>query len=501
MKHFTSFLVTFAFLLSILSCGGAGSTPGQTGSPGISPAVLTSIEKISVAAESQQIAVNIPEDLENAPPAEPEQEILASVNKGEPKTSPDSTEPGDKTAAADKTETPDQSPTPDEALKVSKELDVTPDLSEGKWYVTPDAELDIKKSVTYSADKDKINAYSKQIEKLQEDLKGGAIDTDTYLEELKSISDKAGKIRDIIGYDVTQSGVHAFHGDQPLLLSIKDNENPGWYDLKVTAKNYDGAIPDWYSHFNITVYDETNGKELGGLFVKATDNTYQRGGMQVYLAKGSTDLKLNWTNEIFKKGVYDANLQIKNILLTYAQRVFHKNKKFRTALQYSSTDGQWFWSEEGAKSFLPDQVIGFNFPDLEPAKYMITVNAKNSGKLPDKYKNFILHIYADGIDGELNIKASDKKFMKGSTTMDLTGGNTEIYLTWINDEYLEGSYDTNILIKSIELKKTGKSKRSAIVASLLKASGQDRMLLIGPMLVLVLLLSALYTWNRKKASC
>ena len=126
--------------------------------------------------------------------------------------------------------------------------------------------------------------------------------------------------------------------------------------------------------------------------------------------------------------------------------------------------------------------------------------AKNYGSLPmpDGYDNFTVVVDADGTSGEALVSAAQKSWRKGSVVLDLTGG-TDIFLTWINDQYKEGDYDTNIQYKKIFLKRVGDSERSALAAYLLGTRSGNRVLMTGILVVLVGFIALISVWNRRRA--
>ncbi len=83
--------------------------------------------------------------------------------------------------------------------------------------------------------------------------------------------------------------------------------------------------------------------------------------------------------------------------------------------------------------------------------------------------------------------------------LDLTGGNIDVELTWLNDKYKKDVYDANIQIKKIKLKRVGDSERSAIAAYLLGTSAGSRVLLIGTLFLLIIIIGGISIMNRRKS--
>ncbi len=87
--------------------------------------------------------------------------------------------------------------------------------------------------------------------------------------------------------------------------------------------------------------------------------------------------------------------------------------------------------------------------------YNLKVFASNyDGNLPDYYGYFNIDITGDtGFPmGGLFIKAKENGYHKGSTDVYLPQGSSYMVLTWTNDAYKEGKYDTNLHIGKIQLK-------------------------------------------------
>ncbi len=298
-----------------------------------------------------------------------------------------------------------------------------------------------------------------------------------------------------------KKGFYTFWARQTLLLKVRGNCEAGWYKLMVKATNTRGPLPDFYSNFNLNVQDNISGRTKGGMLIKAKDNGYHMGQMYVYLEAGDTDLNLMWTNDAYKKGVYDANILIADVMLhkNPTQRV-RKNDE-RSAVNYCYEKGRWFYNaDEGtARTYWRNQTIGFCFYDLPAGTYEVEIEARNYGKtgLPPGYKNFQVNVAADGVAGEAIVPAHEKAFKKGKVVLDLRGGDATVNLTWLNDRYKKGEYDANIEIRSVRLKRIGDSSRTGLSAFLSNA-GQGTGLVITVSVVVALLgLGLLYAYRRK----
>jgi hypothetical protein len=395
-----------------------------------------------------------------------------------------------------------------------KGMTVSLDPTVGRWFKVETKELDTVSKGERQRVKNMIKKYRNDIKVLRKDMsdkkadkgKGKSkgkdkADTSKIQANIDSLLAKIKDLRNSIGYGSKQKGIYTYWGNEDLRLMARNVEVEGWYRLRIVAKNY-GDLPKWYDQFTVSIVNESEGTDVGGISIKASDKVYHRGSVLVYLEKGDTDFNLLWKNDAYKKGEYDANIQIKRVTLRYAKKNNSSMKRLvRNAHEYSTVDGRFFWDKKTAWTNWADQTIGFSFPELEAGKYEIIIMAKNYGDLPlpDGYDNFIVAVDADGTSGEAMISAAQKGWRKGSVVLDLTGG-TDVYLTWLNDQYKEGDYDTNIQYKKIFLKRVGDSERSALAAYLLGTRSGNRVLMSGILVVLVGFIALISVWNRRRAN-
>ena len=429
---------------------------------------------------------------------------------------------GDESSEGDEVaeETPEE---PAQELQFAYELDI----SQGKWYKTPEKALAISKA-EFDRYTNLINEYGAKIHELSKNAtgkaKGKAKGHSNANKEISKLQKKINDARKKIGYSDTQRGIHTYWANQPLILKVQNVSKAGWYELAVVAKNY-GSLPKFYDYFNLSIINDSTDQSVGGIFVDASDHIYKRGSIRVLLEEGDTDLRLLWTNDAYKegkhdakkgkhshkkgkhnaqKGEYDANIQIRNVTLKFGGETSpaYSNKKLvRHAHEYSEVDGRFFWDKQSVRTYWANQTIGFNFPELQPGKYRVKITAKNYGSLPlpDDFDHFNVTIDADGTSGQAQIPAEEKGWRNGSVILDLTGGDTDLFLTWTNDKYSEGEHDANIMIQKIHLQRVGDSERSALAAYLLGVSSTNKMLLVGTLMLLILILSGITLRNRKRA--
>ena len=373
-------------------------------------------------------------------------------------------------------------------------LNIQLDISSGKWFKTPLRKLNFLPEDKYI---NNINSIKKIRKKIME-LKANS--NDKISTEITDLKNEIIKIRKTIGYGNKQQGIHTYWANQNLTLNINNVKKPGWYILNIIAKN-SGKLPDFYGQFNISIYDEINDKYIGGLFIEASDVKYRKGRMCISLQEGDNKFNLLWKNNAYEKDKFDVNLQIKNIIVRKSNKNFENRSLVRKVHQYSKLDGKFFWDKKSVWTYSANHTLGFNFPDLKSGVYEIIIYAKNYGSsaLPPGYENFKVSLDSDGLSREVLIPANTKKYLHGSVKMDLTGGDTNIFLTWTNDESIKGKYDTNIQIKKIKLKYLKKSKRSPISAYLLGTSTGNKMLIISMLFVAIFLTSLLSILNKKRS--
>lgn len=97
----------------------------------------------------------------------------------------------------------------------------------------------------------------------------------------------------------------------------------------------------------------------------------------------------------------------------------------------------------------------------------------------------------------MRIPAHNKGWKQGESTINLPAGDTTLYLTWLNDQWVDGEYDANIKIESIDVKKI---KASSLTAYLLKTKPGNRLFILIAFLVISGILSGIYVKNRMKTA-
>lgn len=293
--------------------------------------------------------------------------------------------------------------------------------------------------------------------------------------------------------------LHTYWQDQELVAKVLHQCNSGWVRLHVKARNIHGPLPSFYTSFIVLVKDRHSDRVLGSMLIKASDSEWNTGSVLVQLEEGNPELNLVWTNDAYLEGVYDANIQIGDVWVEDADGVSAASSLDRSGSEMCYTNGRFFLDDEGALyTYWQNQAAGFCFANLPAGQYRVTVEARNHGelKLPRGYDAFQLLLAADGVTAALNVEAADNKYKSGSTTIDLTGGNQLLLVTWLNDSFKEGDYDANVKIRSIKLERIGESHRSALAGYLRKSGNGGVFALAATVLISALGLAGIYAYRR-----
>ncbi len=381
----------------------------------------------------------------------------------------------------------------DEAVS-QKDLDYTLDSSQGRWYE------ETKKELFTEADargiKAEIKTLREQIKTILGSFKNKETNKKDARAQIKQIREKIAVLRAKIGNGGRiQSGIYTNWANENLKLNIKRGE-PGWYRVIIIAKNR-GKLPENYDRFTFSVNNNTN-DTLAGISVKASDTVYHRGSADIKLDNpAGTTLNLLWTNDAYMKDQYDANVNIKKVVLKKIKDPKEKtvNVKHLNGDEFSFTDGRWFFEKTYAHTFWANQIIGYTFNNLEEGEYEVTITAKNYDSLPleKNYKEFNVEIDSDYDSASMNIQASDKSWNHETVKMNFAKGSTTLYINWTNDSYKENEYDANIMIKTISVKKV---QKSSLTAFLLRTKPGNKVFILGAFLMLSGLIFGIYLKNK-----
>ncbi|GIX43251.1 MAG: hypothetical protein KatS3mg129_2984 [Leptospiraceae bacterium] len=304
------------------------------------------------------------------------------------------------------------------------------------------------------------------------------------------------------GKFIKAKGIHTYWANQKLLVKVDNNCEGGKYKLVVVAKNL-GKLPEWYHYFNVKVFNEKTGENLGTMLIRASDKSYHRGRLIITLPEGESILNILWTNDAYKEGEYDANIQIKRIKIKKIKH--HKERKqilSRKGSRFCDTHGRWFvgTNPPSAYTYWANQTISYCLRTQKAGKYEVIVragNAKNGYPLMPEYKEFKILVAANGNSNYITIPAEQGKYHKGSTTLDLPEGDIVLNITWLNDKYQpDKELDANIEIVRVRLKRVGDIE-SPISAFLLQNPNLTYKVVI-PSIILILGALGMIYWLRKE---
>lgn len=546
MNKKISLLLTVIFSLmitfSVISCGGGGGSSSGQGGPEITPdsievsdAPAADTTEQEVAAPDEDTASSLPDQnlegtgdtgvpqdsgLDNLLGSEESQD---SDGTGTGDTDSDTTEvtldtdtEGSETgdSGSDTSEitldTDTEGTGPESDLDDSDPASLTGgasytiDTSQGRWFQEQRKEL-------FSAEKAKaLNAQIKQlrddIKKIRADYRSGLINRDSAKAQITALRGKISGLRAEIGSGGRiQSGIYTNWGNENLILNI-DNSEPGWYRVTIVAKARE-TLPANYDRFSFNIEDSASGEILSAVSVKASDKVYFSGSAVIKLDNpGKKSLNILWTNDAYSEGEFNAALNIKKIIVRKVKepKVNNVTNVRFNGDEYTSMEGRWFFDKSDAYTYWANQTIGYTFRNLEKGSYEITIQATNHGDLdlPRNYDSFIVAVeslrrgsYYSST--EIEIPAHNKGWKLGKGTLDLPGGDVTLNLTWLNDVWQEGEFDTNIKIKSIHIKKINPSN---LTAYLLKTKPGNRLFVLAAFLTVAGLLFGIYVKNRTRTA-
>lgn len=372
------------------------------------------------------------------------------------------------------------------------------DTTAGKWFIETPGQ--VISDADAKAIRAQIAELRKQIKDIMEKFANKEIKRKDAFAQIKALRAKIAELRAKVGNGGNKiEGVWTAWAYQDLFLKINKGE-PGWYRLIVVAKNH-GTLPDSYDRFSFNVTNE-NGDIIGSFTVKASDKVYHRGRIDFKLDQpAGSKLNIVWTNDYYVKDKYDANINIKKVVLKKikAPKEKAKTNAILQGDQYSSMDGRWFFDKQSAYTFWSGQEIGYKFENMEEGVYEITIQAQNYGTLPlpKDYKEYKLDIESDYDSASMSIDANEKAWKSGTVTMSFPEGATTVYVTWTNDSYTEGKSDANFMMKSIHVKKV---KDSNLTAYLLKTKPGNKVFILAAFLMISGVLLGIYMKNRSASS-
>ncbi len=546
MNKKNSLLLSALFLLmitfSVISCGGGGGSSSGQGGPEMTPDTIEVSDQPATGTTEQEVAApdadttaslpdqniegsgdtGVPQDsgLEDLLGSEEPQdsdstgtgdtgsdttEVTLDTDTEGPETGDSGSDTTEITLDTDTEETdPESDPADSDPASLTGGASYTIDTSQGRWFQEERKEL-------FSAEK--ANALNTQIKQLREDIKkvrtdyrSGLINRDSAKAQIAELRGKISGLRAEIGSGGRiQSGIYTNWGNENLILNI-DNNEPGWYRVTIAAKAKE-KLPANYDRFSFNIEDSASGEILSAISVKASDKVYFSGSAVIKLDNpGRQSLNLLWTNDAYSEGEFNVALNIKKVIVKKVKepKVNNVTNVRFNGDEYTSMDGRWFFDKSDAYTYWANQTIGYTFRNLEKGTYEITIQATNHGDLdlPKNYDSFIVAVeslrrgsfYSTA---EIEIEANNKAWRNGKGTLDLPGGDVTLNLTWLNDVWKEGDYDTNIKIKSIHIKKVNPS---SLTAYLLKTKPGNRLFVLAAFLTVTGLLFGIYVKNRTKTA-
>jgi len=299
---------------------------------------------------------------------------------------------------------------------------------------------------------------------------------------------------------IKAKGIHTYWAYEKLLVKVNSNCEGGKYELVVVAKNL-GNLPDWYHFFVVKVFNEKTGENLGTMLIRASDQRYHRGKLIVTLPKGDNILNVLWTNDAYEPNKYDANIQIKRIMIRKVVAKDQKQILTRKGSNFCDVNGRWFIGDNppSAYTYWANQTVSYCLRTEKAGKYEVILragNAKNGLPLMPQYKEFKVLVAANGKSNYITIPAEQGKYHRGSTTLDLPAGDIVLNVTWLNDQYQPPEYDANIEIVRVRLKRVGDIE-SPIAAFLLQNPNVTYQVVI-PGIILILGALGMIYWVRRQ---
>jgi hypothetical protein len=300
---------------------------------------------------------------------------------------------------------------------------------------------------------------------------------------------------------IKAKGIHTYWAYEKLLVKVNSNCEGGKYELVVVAKNL-GKLPNWYHFFVVKVFNEKTGENLGTMLIRASDQRYHRGKLIVTLPKGDNILNVLWTNDAYEPNKYDANIQIKRIMIRKVVAKDQKQILTRKGSNFCDVNGRWFIGDNppSAYTYWANQTVSYCLRTEKAGKYEVILragNAKNGLPLMPQYKEFKVLVAANGKSNYITIPAEQGKYHRGSTTLDLPAGDIVLNVTWLNDQYQPPEYDANIEIVRVRLKRVGDIE-SPIAAFLLQNPNVTYQVVIPGIIIILGALGMIYWVRRQK---
>ncbi len=113
-------------------------------------------------------------------------------------------------------------------------------------------------------------------------------------------------------YDTQARTARTYWKDQKIAYCFYDLE-PGLYEVEVRARNYGQlGLPSGYDSFRVDI--AADGVSATAV-IPADDRNFRTGSAVLDIRGGDATVVLNWRNDRYKNGVFDANIEYKDIFL------------------------------------------------------------------------------------------------------------------------------------------------------------------------------------------
>ncbi|MCU0849344.1 MAG: Ig-like domain-containing protein [Spirochaetes bacterium] len=224
-------------------------------------------------------------------------------------------------------------------------------------------------------------------------------------------------------------GIYTYWQHQPLVIRVKNNCTAGMYAMRIWIKNIEGPLPSFYRYFNVTLRDAN--RYWGCFVVEASDYIEKPALISVYLPAGDSEFYLDWLNDAYRQGEYDANLNISIIDFPMEKNVRVPAGEYRRHYQFCELSGDWLFDQECAYTASGNAAIGFAYDEMIPGQHVLTVRAKGYGTMPDGY-SYQLEAKVNGVSYDLSLPADAAHFQSASVPVEVSNDKPVVNIKWKN---------------------------------------------------------------------
>lgn len=341
-----------------------------------------------------------------------------------------------------------------------KDITATMDTSKGSWFtqkgnldgdrLSKEKRQEIRSSI--KTDLDLIKTITKEL-KVNFDIK--------KVDEIDQLRNGIVDMRGQLQAGRKAKGIFAYKANQKLNINIENDCKADWYRVKVIAKN-NGKLPSWYENFKLDVMYGVTAKTY--INIPASDKGYFSGkSAPIFIPNGSKTIEIQWKNDAWSPGNYDANINIKDVRLVKVKERKKKKLLVKNALQICDSRGKWYSSRRDMYTFWSKQELYYCFSDLPAGEYKVSILGKNTSdnseySLPPFYENFEVVVGNTKNNQQVTVfvPASDYIFKRGKSAAKIihNGGDLKLYVYWKNDHYNEKQkHDANFRMRNIRLHK------------------------------------------------